>query len=303
MNSLHAARADDIAKHSPMTRCPRCQSHAIARNVCTVCAFTPEFHDGFQCFAPEVRAKADSYDASFFAELVKYEPTNFWFRARNALICHVLRNAPKQADFLEVGCGTGFVLQGVGEAFPEWRMSGSELFTRGLQFARARNPQAQLLQMDATRMPFENTFDVIGAFDVIEHIEDDELVLAQMFEALRSDGLVVITVPQHAWLWSVNDDEAHHVRRYARGELEAKLTTAGFSIQYSTSFVSLLLPVMSAARLVKRAEAQRSPLREFQISSPVNRTLSVVMDIERALVRAGVRFPFGGSRLVVGRKK
>ena len=143
----------------------------------------------------------------------------------------------------------------------------------------------------------------IGAFDVLEHIEEDELVLKQIQQALRPEGVLILTVPQHRWLWSPVDEMACHVRRYSATELKEKLASAGFEIIRSTSFVSILLPAMMASRLVQIAPTEPDDLRaELVISAPLNFLFEKVLGIEAALIRCGLNFPLGGSRLVVARK-
>src|SRR4029077_3610296 len=139
--------------------------------------------------------------------------------------------------FLEVGCGTGFVLTGVRRQFPSVQVAGTDIFTEGLAFARQRLPCVELFQMDARRIPFEAEFDVIGAFDVLEHIEEDEQALGELFRCCRPGGGIVITVPQHRFLWSAADEYAYHKRRYSRRELISKVRMAGFEILRVTSFV------------------------------------------------------------------
>jgi SAM-dependent methyltransferase len=233
------------------------------------------------------------------------EARNFWFRARNRLIVWALqRYAPAFTNFLEVGCGTGYVLQGIAEAFPAARIGGSEAQTEGLQFAAARVPRAEFLQMDARRMPFESEFDAIGAFDVIEHIAEDEAVLAQMHRALRPGGNLMLTVPQHPFLWSEYDVRAHHVRRYTGGEMRQKLVRAGFETVKMTSFVSVLLPLMLLSRLIRRTESPDfDPLAELRVGRLTNTLLELALDAERAVIRTGLPLPFGGSLLVVARRK
>lgn len=239
-----------------------------------------------------------------FAELAALEESNFWFRARNRLILWALRRyAPSFTGFLEVGCGTGYVLQGVANAFPGAGICGTEAQTEGLQFAASRVPRATFLQMDARRMPFDREFDVIGAFDVIEHIGEDETVLAQMHRALRPGGHLLLTVPQHPFLWSEYDVRAHHVRRYTGGELRQKLARAGFETVKMTSFVSVLLPLMMLSRLTRRTESpDYDPLAELRIGRVTNALLELALDIERAVIRAGVPLPVGGSLLAVARR-
>jgi SAM-dependent methyltransferase len=159
--------------------------------------------------------------------------------------------------------------------------------------------------MDATRIPYREAFDVIGAFDVIEHIEDDAGVLAQMHLALRPGGGILLTVPQHMWLWSAQDDVAHHVRRYTRAELVRKVEAAGFRVAWTSSFVSLLLPAMALSRLGKRGDAAPTDediYSEFRIPRWLNATLLAAMRVEHALMKLGIRFPIGGSRILAAYK-
>lgn len=289
-----------------MNRCPRCgATEGVTDAGCPACAFAPPLVDGLRRYAPDVADQGPGYDPAHYEQLARYEAGNFWFRARNDVILDTLAtHFPGATRYLEVGCGTGFVLQAVAQRWPSLDVSGCEVFAAGLAFARQRVPRATLFQMDATRVPFEARFDVIGAYDVIEHIEAQDEVLAGLHRALVPGGGLVLTVPQHRWLWSEADVEAHHVRRYEPGELEAAVTRAGFSVVHSTSFVSLLLPVMAASRLApKRAGAARDPYREFKLPRAVNAAFEGVMRVESALRRStGVRFPMGGSRLVVARR-
>jgi len=271
---------------------------------CGACGYRPQQRAGFIALAPELAAQSEGFDSALFAELAALEERNFWFRARNRLIIWALqRQTPAFTDFLEVGCGTGYVLQGVAAAFPQARLSASEAQTEGLQFAAARVPGASFLQMDARRMPFDREFDAIGAFDVIEHIAEDEVVLAQMHRALRPGGSLLLTVPQHPFLWSEYDVRAHHVQRYTAGELRQKLARAGYEIVKMTSFVSVLLPLMMLSRMTRRTAApDYDPLAELRIGAVSNALLEGALDVERLLIRAGLSLPFGGSLLAVARR-
>ncbi|MDD5389279.1 MAG: class I SAM-dependent methyltransferase [Gallionellaceae bacterium] len=232
------------------------------------------------------------------------EASNFWFRARNRLIVWALRrHFPQMRRYLEIGCGTGYVLAGVAQAYPEASLTGSEVFSVGLPYAARRVGKAELLQMDARRIPYREEFDAIGAFDVLEHIEEDEVVLSEMLRAVRPDGGIVLTVPQHPWLWSRQDEYARHVRRYRIGELREKVLRAGFKVEFETTFVSLLLPAMLASRLAQRkASADSDPLMELRLPNLINWAFESVMYLERQLIRLGIRFPVGGSLLLIARK-
>ena len=102
------------------------------------------------------------------------------------------------------------------ETFPDAALTGSDIHTTALPYAATRLPGAALLQMDATRIPFDSEFDVIAACDVIEHIERDDLALAEMHRAVKPGGGIVVTVPQDPKLWSTWDELSFHQRRYTR---------------------------------------------------------------------------------------
>jgi hypothetical protein len=120
---------------------------------------------------------------------------------------------------------------------------------------------------------------------------------------LRHGGGIVITVPQHPWLWSQQDEYACHVRRYRIAELREKVSKAGFTVIFETSFVSLLLPAMLVSRLSQlKSPSNDDQMSELHLPSFINRVFEGVMNIERQLIRLGVRFPVGGSRLLIAKK-
>jgi SAM-dependent methyltransferase len=262
--------------------------------------------DGYPAFAPDLAAENAGFRSEFFDELALLEAQSWWFRARNDLIAWAAtRYEPGCERFLEIGCGTGFVLSGIHAAFPSAELWGSEIYSAGLAIAAERVPSAGFIQMDARAIPFRDHFDVIGAFDVIEHIEEDEVVLREVHEALRPGGALLLTVPQHPALWSPQDVHAGHVRRYTAASLRGKVEAAGFEVVRAASFVSLLLPMMFVSRLRMRTAATD---RDFDaidtLRQPraVNVALETVMTVERSLIRRGLSFPAGGSLLMVARK-
>jgi SAM-dependent methyltransferase len=260
--------------------------------------------EGYPAFAPELARAETGYDPANFAELARLESRNFWFRARNRLLIWALgRFFPGMTRFLEVGCGSGFVLSGIAAAFPGLEATGSEVAVEGLGFAARRVPRARLIQMDARRIPFREEFDAAGAFDVIEHIEDDGAVLRALRSALVPGGGLLLTVPQHPFLWSEYDARARHVRRYRAQELRGKVLDAGFEIVKMTSFVTLLLPMMIVSRLMQRSPGtDYDPLAELRIARWLNWMLERTLDFERVLIRAGLPLPAGGSLLLVARR-
>lgn len=270
---------------------------------CPACHHTPQVVNGHLAFAPDLAEKSEGFEAKYFAPLACLEAGNFWFRSRNRLVVWALRRYfPDVNTFMEIGCGTGFVLSGIRAAFPELNLSGSEIFSAGLSFAAERLPGVDLFQMDARKIPFRNEFDVIGAFDVLEHVEEDDEVLSQMYQATRTGGGILVTVPHHPFLWSKVDEYARHVRRYRTSELRNKVRRAGFDVIRVTSFVSLLLPLLIISRFRMRQSGEELDSSEVTAIPLVNATLERTLDLERMIIRAGLSLPAGGSLLLVARR-
>ncbi|MHC5210441.1 MAG: class I SAM-dependent methyltransferase [Planctomycetota bacterium] len=271
---------------------------------CPRCRFEPATVNGHPAFAPELAAANDGYDPSRFEEVDASVGDSFWVRARRELFRWAMRSyCPDATSVLEIGCATGLMLPIFREAFPRAAIHGSEIFSAGLDYAARRVPDATVFQVDARRIPFDAEFDVIGAFDVIEHIDDDRRVLEQIHQATRPGGCVLLSVPHHPFLWSQRDEAVFHKRRYTRSELLEKTRQAGFEVVRTTAFISLPFPAMVLDALRnKRPREGYNPLEALQTSRVTETLLSWILGVERGLIRAGVSFPFGGTLLVVARR-
>jgi SAM-dependent methyltransferase len=282
----------------------------VVSSVDAALAAAPETVQGFPAFAPDFAHLHPDFPPDLFPGLARAEEKSFWFQGRNRIIQWLFRRflGAETHDVLEVGCGTGFVLRGLATTFPSYRLTGAEVYSAGLRFAQDRVPQAHFCQLDATNMPFESLFDAIGCFDVLEHIPDDEAALRGIAKALKPDGFLFITVPQHMWLWSAYDEAGGHKRRYSRSELVSKVQAAGYQVLFVSSFVSLLLPLMFANRFLQkedkrsRAEVSEQSLRDLTPSGLLNVIGSLCMRIDFFLLRLGLSLPLGGSLSMVVRK-
>jgi 2-polyprenyl-3-methyl-5-hydroxy-6-metoxy-1,4-benzoquinol methylase len=270
---------------------------------CPACGWAPPERLGFPVFAPELTAEPVDFNPEFYGVSAQVDTVHFWSRFRHKIIGWALgKYFPQAASFLEVGCGAGSVLIGLSAARPALRLAGSDAQCEGLAFAAKRMPQASFFQANACYLPFEGEFDVVGNFDVLEHIEDDRLALRQFNKAIKPGGGLVLIVPQHRWLWSELDTRVGHLRRYRRRELLDKVRKAGFQVVRATSFISLLLPAMYLRRATKSYKDGNMATVEFKINPVMNWLMDKVMTLEGGLIRCGVSFPAGGSLLVVARK-
>ncbi len=264
--------------------------------------------DGIKCFAPELAFQNNGLPAEAFERVFNAETTHFWFCSRNRLLQFLvgrfLGHQPKR--FLEIGCGTGAVLTNLHYFYPSLQLTGAEIYLSGLKLAQKRLPQAEFVQLDATRMPFLDEFDAIGLFDVLEHVEPDELVLHNAYIALKDEGILFVSVPQHPFLWSANDRASFHKRRYRRSELLTKMNRVGFQPIFISSFVTLLFPLLFTIRLIKRRSRFENPfdavMAELSLTPSLNATANAIMKVEELIIRAGIPLPFGGSLFLVAKK-
>lgn len=269
-----------------------------------------EVIDGIKCYNPELANLNDDYPIEAFKLLYNAENTNFWFVSRNKMIQFLFSKylGDGNKNVLEIGCGTGYVLKGLQDKFPNYTLSGSEIHLEGISFAKKRLKDVEFIQLDATKMPFENQYDAIGAFDVLEHIEEDTTVMKEVHKALKKDGLFYISVPQHQWMWSINDDIAYHKRRYSRKEMLQKLKNAGFETVFVSSFVFTLFPSMYVSRFFKRKKVEITheviikEFNELTLNPALNSVFRFFMRIDELLIKTGISLPFGGSLLVVAKK-
>jgi SAM-dependent methyltransferase len=268
-----------------------------------------QYIDGIKCYAPELASVNDYFSEEYLRALYKIEDKSFWYCSRNRVIKNLFKkyvgiSSPK--NILEIGCGNGFVLKGL-SGFEKHTLSGADIHIQGLKYSKERLPDIEFVQLDATKMPFENQYHAIGAFDMLEHIDDDLAVIKNVHRALISGGTFLVTVPQYQWMWSNMDDLDQHKRRYSKKELKLKLAQHGFELQYLSSFVFILFPLMMASRFLKRDKKfrQRSfddKLTELRLNPVLNFMLGLIMRIDELFIKMGLSLPFGGSLIAVATK-
>jgi SAM-dependent methyltransferase len=246
------------------------------------------------------------YNPEHFADLFAVEDRHFWFRARNrmitALAAEAVRTLPPGYRVLEVGCGNGNVLRHLEKACRGGTLVGMDYFPEGLRLARKRCG-CHLVQGDLALPPFRGDFQVIGIFDVLEHLPDDAAVLGHLWRMLRPGGTLLLTVPGHASLWSDFDEASGHCRRYEEEELRRKLRETGFAIEHVTQYMATIYPlVWLSRRRRRRGDLADAVRRELRIVPLVNTVLALLLSQEARWVARGGRLPVGTSLVAVARK-
>jgi len=257
-----------------------------------------------------------SYNPSFFAPLFAIEDRHFWFRARNKVISVLINQITTDlADgyrVLEVGCGTGNVLRVLDRICSSGTVVGMDLFAEGMRYARERT-SSPLVQGDMHSPPFGIQFQVIGLFDVLEHLPNDVQVLRDLHTMLASEGVLLLTVPAHASLWSYFDEASQHCRRYESAELRDKLLHSGYRIEYMTAYMASVFPLVWLGRRLASLTNRRTTddihrihnlaNRELRIIPIINELLTLLLTQETHIVARRRQLPIGTSLLVVARKE
>jgi SAM-dependent methyltransferase len=261
----------------------------------------------------DARLEHQSYDPRFFGRIAEIEDRHFWFCARNRVIAAAVRRViaglPTGYRVLEVGCGTGVVLRQLTKLCRDGEVIGMDLYSQAAVFA-SRRAACRVIVGDILNPPPLGEFDVIGIFDVLEHLINDRQILGGLNRMLKPGGALILTVPTHMSLWSYFDVAARHCRRYATTELAHILRETGFEVEYLTEFMMSLFPLLWLVRRIKggsgmmdRERAAEKAATELKVIPVVNGLLKLILTWETFVIRRRWRLPVGTSLLAVARKK
>jgi SAM-dependent methyltransferase len=219
-----------------------------------------------------------------YEQMAELDDRHWWYRARREVLAALIRREtqlPKDAKILELGCGTGHnlaMLSGFGH------VDGLELDeeARALSEKRLGRKVMSAPLPELAGVP-DRQYDLIGAFDVIEHIADDRAALASIAAKLKPTGKFVMTVPAHQWMWSAHDVVNHHKRRYSKRGLKSLVESSPLKLERIGYFNSLLFPVAVAQRAASKARGAEDADVTLP-PAPINTTLEKIFAAERYLV-------------------
>jgi SAM-dependent methyltransferase len=240
-------------------------------------------------------------DRREYQELADREKVHWWHASRRRILASIIDHLPlaNAPSILEVGSGTGGNLQMLSRF---GTVSAVETDTEARKIAEAATGIKFTAGSLPDSIPFPHqAFDLVAAFDVIEHIDDDLGSIEALYRATKPGGWFIATVPAYSWMWSEHDVKLHHKRRYTRGPFASIVRAAGFRVSRTSYFNTFLFPLAALIRLMQvssgtSGEAERTLPRPW-----VNRILSIIFSSERFFLR-NFAFPFGLSILVVGRR-
>ena len=223
--------------------------------------------------------------------LGEIEDRHWWFAERRSIIRSEIQGLRTDGWAMDVGAAAGGNTRVLAEA--GWDCMALEFSETGADLARGRG--LTVVRGDATRLPLAaDSLGLVVAYDVLEHIEDDQAAAREIFRCLRPGGTLLVAVPADMRLWSAHDEAVDHVRRYERAELLTLIEDAGFSDISVRSWNVLLRPVVALRR---RRANQGSELEEP--GRLTNTALKGIIALER-VVPVGNRS--GVSLLLTARK-
>ena len=234
-----------------------------------------------------------------YEQMAELDQRHWWYCARREVVAALIERVvrpPANAAILEIGCGTG-------HNFPMLSQFGHvdalELDDQARSIAEKRLGRSIMSAPlpELAGVP-ERHYDLVGAFDVIEHIDDDAAAVRSIAGKLKPGGKFVMTVPAHQWMWSAHDTVNHHKRRYSKRRLAQLIEGSPLKLDAVGYFNSLLFPVAIAERMASKALGKDGGDLALP-PAPLNAALKRTFAAERHLI-GRVPLPPGLSLFAVG---
>ena len=237
------------------------------------------------------------YDA-----MLRDQQHHWWFVARRKILSSVLSALPLKADcrICEAGCGVGGNLAMLAEFGQVHAFEKNPSAIEKCRLVPDADIRAGSLP-DQVPFPSDQKFDLVVAFDVLEHIEDDRKSFAALVAILEKDAYLFITVPAYARMMSAHDHAHHHYRRYSRNSLKALANREDLEILRVGYFNTLLFPAIAMKRLLGRSGRESRSDADMP-NRFINAILMRIFGLE-AWFTGRFFFPFGTSLALVVRKK
>jgi len=249
-------------------------------------------------------------DKEYYKQYYHLERQHWWFTARLSILekkVSQLVSDKSSPRILNIGIATGatsIMLQKYGE------VTSLEYDKDCCEFVREQC-KLDVIQGSMTELPFtDNEYDLVCAFDVVEHIEDDSTAIAELKRVMKSTGNFFLTVPAFMILWSEHDEINHHFRRYTRANFKELLKEQSLTPHYMSYFNSILFLPIAVVRVFqniftkknKLAPEQKSDFDGMNSSSIINSILKAIFLLEKPLISLGIRLPVGISVMAIGSK-
>jgi SAM-dependent methyltransferase len=240
-------------------------------------------------------------DRATYDRMRELQEGHWWFEGRRRILASLIGRLelPRPAKVLEVGCGPGgnlAMLQRFGEVV------ALEPDEASRAYAAERTGVVVEGGLLPDRLPFaEGSFDLVCAFDVIEHVDQDAESVAALGRLAGPGGYLATTVPGQPWMWSRHDELHHHKRRYRLSDYRGLFARAGLKIEKASYFNTLLFPPIAAVRALKKATGSTAADDDAIPAGPVNAALTAIFAAERHWLNLAPS-PLGVSIVLIARR-
>jgi len=235
-----------------------------------------------------------------YEAMYRIEDSHWWFRAKREIILSLIA-LNKNQTLIDFGCGTGKTLEELCKICDATGLDSSE---QALNFCKKRVDVKLLKASLSEELPFDSTYDIGVALDVLEHLDDDFKALRSMKNVLNHGGRLIITVPSFMFMWSSHDDNCDHKRRYRKKELEALIEKSELETEYISYYNFWLFPFIALTRCVcKLLNIDKNSELENYNNKFINALLYRVFRSEGFFLRNHIKLPFGVSLIAVLRRR
>ncbi|HVX11596.1 MAG TPA: methyltransferase domain-containing protein [Pirellulales bacterium] len=301
---------------------PQDQEAPSSRELCDA---NYEWRDGLFVRRSGVQHREEEYGSAGFALLRAMQERHFWYRGRHRFLryavhswSHRLKRETRPGKLqlgrtvdLGGGCG-GWVryLANCQELQPS-ELALADSSRRALNGAVDAMPaDVSRYQVDLLDLGWTQRWETVFLLDVLEHIPDDERVLAQIYHAMTPGGLLFITTPALRIFWTWNDDLVHHQRRYSKTDFQRLASACGYHLLSARYFMFYLSPLLLVSRWATSRRArepdaatQASMIAAMHQVPPllINEAFAALFSLETPLGH-WMPFPWGTSILAVLQK-
>lgn len=237
-----------------------------------------------------------------YKKLYKFEQFYWWHVGRRFILKSFLERflKNKKNKILEFGCGTGGNLKFLSD-FGE--VMGLDISERALNFCKKRGFNNLVLgDVESLNLP-ENSFDLVLALDVLEHLKDDKGTIEKAWRVLKTGGYFLVTVPAYQFLWSEHDKALNHYRRYLARDFSNKLEEMGFRVIKKSYLISFGFPLVLAYRIFRKIifPKGKENIAYVILPKPINDFFIFLLKREASLLKY-LNLPFGTSIICLAQK-
>jgi SAM-dependent methyltransferase len=242
----------------------------------------------------------EAYDTFYKLDMTHWYPSG----RRRILQDVIATRVPKPGRIADIGCGTGANFDMLAGFAP---VVGVDFHPPAVAYCRLRGLTCTTAA-GLPNLPFpDESFDLVCAFDVIEHVDDDAAAVKELLRICKRGGTLLLTVPAYNWLWSKHDEANEHKRRYNRPMLRRLFTSLPADILKLSHYNIFMAPPIILVRLIGKLKEKLTPTPDAKLDlaetpALLNRLLLAIFSSERFLLRH-LNLPAGISVLCLARKR